>query len=90
MGPYPSLDTGSITIDFPSLPDTRNSFILFGNANGQGFFAVVVYEEMTNTAGISSIYPYSETTNPIGISGNKMTINNLRTWGYYYALVPWL
>ena len=52
--------------------------------------AVVIYENVTNAAQISYIYPSSNSTDSVEINGNQFTISNLRRYGYFYALCPWL
>ena len=90
IGPISSADNEFITIEFPTLPNHRTAFILLGNANAQAFMAVVIYENVTNAAQISYIYPSSNSTDSVEINGNQFTISNLRRYGYFYALCPWL
>lgn len=90
MGPYNSMQVGSITIDFPTLPTHRDAFILLGNKNAKAFMAVVIYESGTNAAQISYIYPSSDTVDTVEINGNQFTINHLGSWGYFDVLCPWL
>lgn len=90
LGPYTTGDGTSITIEFPSFPNSRSAFVLFGNGNGVPVLAIASYEATANTAYITYILPTSESEVPLGLNGNQITINNLRTWSYLYVLVPWL
>lgn len=90
LGPYQTAGTSSITIEFPSLPQSRSTFLLWGNGNGVPVLAIANYEATANMAQITYLLPTSESDVPLDINGNQITINNLRTWSCLYALVPWL
>lgn len=90
LGPYQTAGTSSITIEFPSLPQSRSAFLLWGNGNGTPVLAIALYDVISNTVYITYILPTQEDAIPLDINGNQIIVNNLRTWGYFYVLCPWL
>ena len=88
LGPYQSGETSTITIDIPNLPNHKFSFLLFGNGNAVETFAIIIYEATNKSAQIKFLSPQSTSSEPVEVSGTQFTINNLKAWGFYYALVP--